>query len=145
IAVGLFISIAAPLARVEAGQLQPRTAELVALYNLTDMVVFAALFALAIYHRSRPHLHRRLMVCAGIALTGAAVGRMLPSSSLAYLGVWLAPLMAALASDLVLERRIHLVFVFAAAAFIFMFAKVELYAMNEFWHTVGRAFIAPFL
>lgn len=145
IAVGLFVSVAAPVARVNAGQLQPRVAELVVMYNLTDMAVFSVLFAFAIHHVSRPPLHRRLMVCAGIALTGAAVGRMLASGSLAYLGAWLAPFMLAVAGDLALERRIHLVFWLAGAAFVFMFLKVEIYSQSEIWHTLGRAIAGPFL
>ena len=145
IAVGAFISVAAPLARLAAGQLQVRTAEVVVLYNLTDMVVFSVLFALAIAFRARPGLHRRLIVCAGNALTGAAVGRMLASDSLAYLVVWLAPLAVAMAADLAVERRIHPVFVCSGAAFAFMFLKVDLFARSELAHAIGRLFIAPFL
>jgi len=145
VVVGWFISIAAPVARVQTGQLQPPVAELVALYNLTDMAIFTVMFGLAIYHRSTPALHRRLIICAGIALTGAAVGRMLSANSLGYLAVWLAPYLLAVTSDLLLERRVHFVYLAGGAAFLFMFLKVRIYSMSDIWQSIAAAVTGPFL
>ena len=145
IVVGFFISVAAPVARAQAGQLQPDVAELVALFNLTDMVVFTAFFAAAMRYRADKSAHKRLIVCSSIALTGAAVGRVLPSDSIVYLVAWLFPLLVAFLLDWSIERRVHPVFVIAVPVFVFMFVKVSIYSTAEFWHSLGEVFVGPFL
>ena len=145
IVVGVFISVAAPAARVAAGQLQPDIAGLVVLYNLTDMIVFIALFALAIHWRTRPPIHKRLIICATVALTGAAVGRPLTSGTLAYMLVWLAPLLFAIVADWRIERRVYPVFVMPLVVLVLASMKVPLYATSEVWRVVGRALIGPFI
>lgn len=129
VVVGLYISVAAPLARQSTGQLTPDLARLVIAYNLTDMIAFIGFFAAAMIQRAQPHLHRRLIVCAATALTGAAVGRVLPSDSIVYLFVWLIPLLVAIGAELRYERRVHPIYVLGLAVFLFMFLKVELYAL----------------
>ena len=143
--LGLFVSIAAPVARVGAGQMPPQVAELVALYNLTDMVIFGVFFLLAIGYRLVPALHRRLILCSSVALTGAAVGRVLPSGSLAYALVWLAPLIIGFAIDLAADRRIHPIFLSSSVVFATMFFKVPLFSVSPVWRVIGRSLIRPFL
>ena len=143
--VGIFISIAAPVARVHAGQMPPEVAELVALYNLTDIAIFGSLFALAMHYRSVSALHQRLILCSSVALTGAAVGRVLPSDSLLYILVWLAPLILGIAIDLASARKVHPIFLAGAVVFVAMFFKVQLFSMSPGWRTVGKTLIGPFL
>lgn len=145
LALGLFISIAAPVARAESGQLQPAVAGLVALYNLTDMLIFGASFVLAIRYRASPAMHRRFIVFAGVALIGAAVGRVLPGESLAYAAVWLSPLLCCAAVDCAAEKRLHPVFLAAALVFAVMFFKVRLYAMVPASSGIGQFVVGPFL
>ena len=143
--VGLFISIAAPVTRVNSGQMPPQVAELVAVYNLTDIVIFGGFFLLSMRYRSVPALHRRLVLCSTIALTGAAVGRVLPSGSLSYSLVWLTPLIFGFAIDLATDRRVHPAFLSSAVVFVAMFHKVQLFSMAPIARTVGHSLIRPFL
>ena len=46
----------------------------IALYNLTDMLLFGAFLALAFVYRNRPELHKRWIIAATAALCGAALG-----------------------------------------------------------------------
>ena len=72
-------------------------------------------FALAFAYRSRPELHRRLMLVACCALTAAAFGRF-PNANFAdnwfYAGVDGLVLIAA-ARDLVTSKRVHPVYLCA--------------------------------
>ena len=112
---------------------------------VADIAIFGAFFLLALVFRQAPAMHRRAMLCASVALTGAAVGRVLPSDSLGYLLVWLAPLIAAIAVDVVSERRVHPVLIAGAIAFLFMFFKVSLYAGSARASAIGDAIIGPLL
>jgi len=143
--VGAWVSVAAPAARVHAGQLALEIAGLVVLYNLTDMVVFGTCFLLAMRHRAAPPLHRRLILCSSVALTGAAVGRVLPGGSLEYALVWLAPWLLAMATDVAIDRRVHPIFLWGGVAFAAIFFRVPLYAALPGANAVGHILLAPFL
>ena len=65
--------------RVRAGEVAAAQAQL--LGPLLDMLVFAPLFAAAIYYRRKPELHKRLMIVATTSLLIAAVGRACRSSA----------------------------------------------------------------
>jgi len=80
-----------------------------------DMTSFAVPFWLAIYWRKKPELHRRLVLIASCALTGAAFARfpMLPQPhALAYACVD-ALIFLGVARDLIVNRRIHSVYRYA--------------------------------
>jgi hypothetical protein len=145
VCVGLAISIAAPVARLHAGQMPLERAGLVALYNLTDIVLFAGFFAAAMMSRRAPARHRRLIVCATTALTGAAVGRVLPGGSAAYLAVWLTPLVLAFAVEAAAERKPSPILLLGGALFVAVAFKVQLYALSPFSGRLGQALIAPFV
>jgi hypothetical protein len=78
------------------------------------MLVFAPLFAAALYYRRKPELHKRLMIVATTALLIAAVGRIpLPADlrlPLVYL-LWTSPILVAMAHDFWRQRRVHPVYV----------------------------------
>ena len=74
IVVGLLAAFAMFALRVRAGEVADAQAQL--LGPLLDMLVFAPLFAAAIYYRRKPELHKRLMIVATTSLLIAAVGRM---------------------------------------------------------------------
>jgi hypothetical protein len=99
--------------RVRAGDLAAAQSQLVG--PLLDMLVFAPLFAAALYYRRRPELHKRLMVVATTALLIAAVGRMpflgVPRNLVLVQLVWMAPILVAMAHDLLQRRRVHPVYV----------------------------------
>jgi hypothetical protein len=78
------------------------------------MLVFAPLFAAAVYYRRRPELHKRLMIVTTTALLIAAVGRMpFPAdlrNPLVHV-VWTLPILVAMAHDYWRQRRVHPVYV----------------------------------
>jgi hypothetical protein len=82
---------------------------------LLDMLVFAPLFAAAIYYRRTPELHKRLMIVATTALLVAAVTRMpflgRPANQLLLHLIWTAPILLAMAHDFWRHRKVHPVYV----------------------------------
>jgi hypothetical protein len=78
-----------------------------------DMVTFTTCFALAVLWRTKPELHRRLMLIATCALTAAAFGRMGMIRSIPPLGFYFgvdALILLGAVRDLVVNRRIHTVY-----------------------------------
>jgi uncharacterized membrane protein YhaH (DUF805 family) len=79
------------------------------LLPLTDMPYFLLFFGLALYHRRKPNLHKRLMVMTGVMLVFPGAVRIdwlvnplnIP---LLYI-VWLSPLLLAIAVDAVFQKR----------------------------------------
>jgi hypothetical protein len=86
-----------------------------------DMFAFSIPFALAIYFRKKPEFHRRVMLMATCALTAAAFGRfprqILPHVFF-YAGVDFLILLGA-ARDLIVNRRIHRVYLVGLPALVF--------------------------
>ena len=114
IAVGLITAFARFAVRVRAGEATEAQAQL--LGPLLDMLVFAPLFAAAIYYRRRPELHKRLMIVATTALLIAAVTRMPflggPPNRLMWVHlIWTAPILLAMAHDFWRQRKVHAIYV----------------------------------
>jgi len=109
IVIGLLTAFARFAVRVRAGEVVAAQAQL--LGPLLDMLVFAPLFAAAIYYRRKPELHKRLMIVATTALLIAAVGRMpflgTPRNLLLLHLIWTAPILLAMAHDFWRQRRVH--------------------------------------
>jgi hypothetical protein len=112
IGAGLLAAFGMFVLRVRAGEVADAQRRLVG--PLLDMLVFAPLFAAAIYYRRKPELHKRLMIVATTALLIAAVGRIpFPADlriPLVYL-LWIFPILAAMAHDFWRQRRVHPVYV----------------------------------
>jgi hypothetical protein len=142
--VGLLVSVGAPALRVRDGQFPLDVGGLVVLYNLTDMLLFGLFLALGFVHRNRPELHKRWIIAATAALCGAAVGRVLPVNTAQYLLLWLTPVLAMMAVDLVMRRRVHWVPFFSAALIVVAFFKVPLFAA-PIWREIGRSLLRPFV
>jgi hypothetical protein len=112
IAVGLLTAFARFALRVRAGEAADAQEQL--LGPLLDMLVFAPLFAAAIYYRRKPELHKRLMIVATTSLLIAAAARMqFPAELRLWLvhSIWLAPILLAMAHDFWRQRRVHPVYV----------------------------------
>jgi hypothetical protein len=111
IAAGLLAAFGMFVLRVRAGEAADAQSRLVG--PLLDMLVFAPVFAAAIYYRRRPELHKRLMIVATTALLIAAVGRIpFPADlrrPLVYL-LWTSPILVAMAHDFWRQRRVHPVY-----------------------------------
>jgi len=143
-AVGVLVSIGGPTLRVRAGDFAIDVGGMVAIYSLADLLLFGAFLALAFVTRARPEHHKRWIIGATAALGGAAVGRVLPTDSLVYLMTWLSPVLAVIAIDLAVRRRIHAVPVICGGLIVVAFFKVPLLAAPV-WRDVGRALLQPFV
>ena len=98
--------------RVRAGAVAEAQGRLIG--PVLDMLVFAPVFAAAVYYRRKPELHKRLMIVATTALLIAAATR-IPFAEelrrpLVYL-VWTLPILLAGAHDFWRHRRIHPIYV----------------------------------
>jgi len=142
--VGLLVSVGAPVVRVRSGLYPLEVGGVVALYNLTDMLLFGAFLALAFAYRRRPELHKRWIIAASAALCGAALGRVVPGGTPQYLLLWLSPLLALVAVDLATRRRVHWIPVVSSALLVVAFFKVPLYAA-PIWRDVGASLLRPFV
>ena len=142
--VGVLVSVGAPALRVRANLYSLDVGGIVVLYNLTDMLLFGAFLALAFAYRERPELHKRWIIAATAALCGAALGRVVPGNTPQYLLLWLSPLLALVAVDLVTRRRVHWIPVVGGALLVVAFFKVPLYAAPV-WREIGRALLRPFV
>jgi hypothetical protein len=110
-----------------------------------DMVSFAVPFWLAIYWRKKPEFHRRLVLIASCALTGAAFARfpMLPHPhGLAYACVD-ALILLGVARDLIVNRRIHSVYRYALPILIAcqIFAVQLAFHPPAWWVKITNAII----
>jgi hypothetical protein len=76
LAAGLAVGVIAPVLHVAAGEWSQDRAAGFLLTTLGDMTLFAVFFGAAVAYRSRPQIHKRLMITATVGLLFAAVGRM---------------------------------------------------------------------
>jgi hypothetical protein len=85
---------------------------------LFDMLAFTVAFGLAVYWRKSPEYHRRLVLIATCGLTVAAMAR-LPSwlvpDNAYYVGVDVL-ILAAVARDWIVMRRVHPVYLYGLPA-----------------------------
>src|SRR5580765_5071734 len=107
--MGLAAGLAAPVMHANAGDWTHDRAAGFLLTTLGDMVLFGSFFGAAVWYKSRPEVHKRLMVVATVALLFAAVGRMgIDERSPALFElVWLSPVLAGIGYDWISRRRVH--------------------------------------
>ncbi len=81
----------------------------------SKLVIFAAFFLPAIAYRRKPQIHKRLMIVATTNLIVAAAGRAIlpltPMTHLAFVLLWLSPILIAMIYDVISQRRLHPVYV----------------------------------
>src|SRR5215471_2135414 len=111
------VSTAVVMGRFNTVSLHATDAESSLVIPLFDMVCFTSTFPLAVYWRKKPELHRRLMLVASCALTAAGFGRFIHPDYLFYGGVDLL-IFLGLVRDLILDRRIHRVYLIVLPLFI---------------------------
>jgi len=141
---GVLVSVGGPALRVRNGEFGLETAAMVAVYSLADLLLFGLFLALAFVYRFRPQVHKQWVICATAALGGAAVGRVLDTSSALYLLVWLSPVLALILVDLLFARKARIAPFVATAAIVAAFFKMQLLA-GPVWRNLGSALIAPFV
>jgi len=114
--VGLVVGGVVPLLGVATAITSQRSSptHLFFAISLNDMLLFATSFWLAVYWRRKPEYHKRLVLIASCSLMGAAIARfpIVPGIPWAYGGIDLLILLGIL-RDLVVDRRVHVVFRYA--------------------------------
>ncbi|MBS0335199.1 MAG: hypothetical protein JSS35_20715 [Proteobacteria bacterium] len=104
--------------------------------NLITVLVFAGLVAAGIATRRAPEWHKRLMLCATIALLSQALGRLLPmdlfgaAAPAVLFGVVDLFAFAGPAADLALRRRIHPAYAWGVGAILLMEVLIPLLAFS---------------
>ena len=118
ILVGLLVTFSQFADRVAAGDFAQAQSRL--LYPFTDMLIFPAFFGAAIAYRRKPEIHKRWMIVASTYLLVAAVLRMpiigSPRSQAMFIGLWITPIVLAMAHDYLKQRLIHPVYLIGIAA-----------------------------
>ena len=103
--------VAVVMARFDTVQLHRANRDAFLIVPLSDMAAFAICFGLAILWRTYPERHRRLMLIATCALTGAAFGRMpIMHAPLYFYGGIDGLILLGVLRDLTVSRRIHTVY-----------------------------------
>jgi hypothetical protein len=146
LAMGLLVSFAAPAGHVDAGRWDEAAAAAFLLLPLGDLVLFAGLFCAAIAWRARPQVHKRLMLCASVALVFPAVARLglFEISPWLLLLVWLSPLIIAMAHDMHSLRRVHPAYL--AGTTLLAAGYVRVFFMDSpAWLALGGWLLSPFL
>lgn len=108
--------------------------------EIMDLVCFAVPFALAIYWRKRPDFHRRLMLIAICALTEAAFGR-IPSLPAVFAPAGVdALILLGVVRDIIVERRIHKVYLYTLPTMIFLQIIAEYTSAHQssWWIGIGN-------
>ncbi|HEV7513903.1 MAG TPA: hypothetical protein VGO27_19560 [Candidatus Acidoferrum sp.] len=112
---------------------------------LFDVTAFIIPFALAIYWRAKPEFHRRLVLIATCALTAAGFGRFpnfLMPENMFYAGVDVL-IFLGVVRDLIVNRRIHPVYLCALPAFILgqIFVVYTYTHTSPWWMATARAIL----
>jgi hypothetical protein len=117
--IPLGLTTALIMTRFHVHQLhQPQEALFMSI-QFNDMLCFTTFFALAIYWRKKPELHRRFIFIATSVLMAAAFGRFpyLANHNIFYIGVD-AVILLGVVRDLLVNRRVHNIYRIALPALI---------------------------
>ena len=133
VVLGCIINVV--MTRFHAVQLHEADGESFMSIPYYDMIAFGTCVALAIYWRKRPDFHRRLLFIATCSLMDAGFGRFayLFDHNLFYPALDLL-IVLGMARDLVVDRRVHKVYLYALPALIFgQSLAVYLWRVNPVW------------
>ena len=145
LALGLVMSVAAPVFHIRAGEQTIDEAAGFMIIPLGDMVLFAAFLIPAAIYRRQPEIHKRLILLATTALLFAATGRMRTSIPfLAVVLIWLSPILIGIAYDKWTRRSVHPVYLLGLAILVVGFARITLTG-SEAWLRIARAIVQPFI
>jgi hypothetical protein len=142
----LGISTAVTMARFRILHFNATDAESFIIIPFFDIVAFSIPFVLAIYWRKKSEFHRRLLLIASCALTAAAFGRFPPHllpPVIFYAGVDLLILLG-VARDLLVNRRIHPVYLYGLPAFMLGQTVVMYTSIHQLplWLKIAHAIVS---
>jgi hypothetical protein len=103
--------VAVIMARFDMSRLHRANRDAFLIIQLFDMLTFTVCFGLAILWRTSPERHRRLMLIATCALTGAAFGRIpVMHAPISFYGAIDGLILVGVLRDLAVSRRIHVIY-----------------------------------
>ena len=142
--VPLGFTTAIVMARFDTLQLHLPGADAFLSIPFYDMIAFGTCIGLAIYWRTKPELHRRLIFIATCGLMDAAFGRFdyLFNNNLFFPCLDLLILLG-VARDLLVDRRVHKVYLYAAP-FLIAGQSLALYMWRSnpaWWQGITRAIL----
>jgi hypothetical protein len=143
--IGVAVSLVLPALHVTAGEWPIEQAAAFLPIPLGDMVLFGGFFGAAVAYRSKPEIHKRLVLLATVALMFAAVSRLWFAEAIPIrLTVWYLPVAVAMGYDLITTRRVHPVYWIGAGVMAAALARVP-FGQTELWQDIGRALLAPLI
>jgi hypothetical protein len=137
VATALGVALAAPAARVAAGDWTPDEAAAFLILPLGDVVLVVGFVASALLLRHRQAVHRRLVWLAMVAASMPAVGRLAQGHLTGTFALWAALIVAGLAVERWREGRLHPLSLAGAAVLAAAYWRVLL-AESAPWLGVGR-------
>ena len=144
LAMGLVVSIAAPVLHFRSGEQTLDAAAGFLIIPLGDMVLFAGFLTAAVIYRRQPEIHKRLMLLATNALLFAAAGRLGNFISIpAATALWLSPVLLGIAYDKWAYQRVHRVYLLGLVILMIGFTRIFL-TQSEAWLPIGRSIIQAF-
>ena len=142
--VPLGISTAIVMGRFDTYRLHQKGGDAFLIVPFYDMLTFAVFLALAIYWRRKPELHRRLMFIATCGLLDAAFGRsdFIFNHSLYFLCLD-AVILLGVGRDLVVNRRVHKVYLIALPVLMVCqgFVVYTLRSGSHWWIRIADAIL----
>lgn len=140
--MGLIVSFAAPVMTYNAGTRTLDEAAGFLLIPLGDMALFGPLFFTAVAYRTRPELHKRLMILATIAVAFAAIFRMQALGLPLWAGftIWFALPALCVFYDLRTRGRVHPVYWYGIAGMIVAALRIP-FSASETWIGFARPII----
>jgi hypothetical protein len=141
--LGLVVSFVAPAMHVTAAEWTVDQAVGFLPIPLVDMLLFGGFFFAAVAYRSKPEIHKRLMLMATIALLFAAAFRLDAAEIIPMpmaIGLWFVPVVLGLVYDWATQSRVDLVYVIGFIAMGLSLLRLPL-GSTEAWLSIGRPII----
>ena len=141
--VGMMVSFVMPALHVRAGEWDMDRAATFLTIPLGDMVLFGGFFGAAVWYRTKPEIHKRLIVLACVAVMFAGAFRLSYMMSLpAQLIAWYSPVIAGMLYDLQRRGRVHRVYWIGVAIMAVALTRIP-FGETETWRRIGRALLTP--
>jgi len=142
--VVLGIAVAVVMTRFDTVVLHQKGVEAFLSIPFLDMLLFGSCIALAIYWRTKPEYHRRLIFIASCLLMDAAIGRFefMFNHSLFYAALDCLILLGVV-RDWVVDKRVHKVYLYALPSLIVV-QSLAIYAWRinpKWWQAITQAIV----